>query len=355
MRQDRRHPAAAGAVAETGRAPAARVLALQRMAGNRAVRGLLARAPAVSSAGQVALQRTIDPDYATWRGPRADSRLLLVEFLNNYVVPEVQRLAKLGTGGDLDLWNQVKADYRTTDAAMAANPFNLVAAVNAVNALVANANAMSADRDVRVGPANQLADAEDRARRERTRRENSMTRIGTTRPGPVRGLQSAREGGQLLDRLHTDLTAGMQNSPLVLGQVGIRGSSVTGIRSRSQQPFESATAAHQVMSDASDHDFFFTCTGLDHLIDAHADDRNTINENGTMMAVYLLRFLQRLSGLTDRHGAPLYPWAAGLRTHLTNFTTWAEGITGRKSDVTYISPTGTTGAGLAADASTVIR
>jgi hypothetical protein len=170
-------------------------------------------------------------------------------------------------------------------------------------------------------------------------------------------LRSATEGTTLLDNLHARVTAGLQGSGVTIGQVGIRGSSVTGVRSRTQGPFEWGTDPYQEMSDASDHDYFFTCTGLDALIADHADERNNINSNGTMMGIYLLRFLRRLSEVQTggRQPRQRFPWAATLRTELEAFTAAAETVTGRKSDVTYISPTGPTGTGLATDPSTVIR
>ena len=323
-------------------------MALQRTAGNRAVSGLLTNVAAV--------QRRIDPDYATWKGAQADTRALIGEYYNNYVQPEYTRL--LTAPVDPALITQMRADMRAVVAQSRANPFNAATAVTALNALATSINAADAEMELRLGVANPPGeDRETQARRERTRRAGAMTRIGTTKPGPVRGLRSATEGTTLLNELHTRVTTGLQGSGLAIGHVGVRGSSVTGIRSRTGEAFALGTEAHQVMSDASDHDYFFTCTGLEQLIVQHGDERNTINANGTMMGVYLLRILQRIAAAptSNRNPAPRYPWAATLRTELIAFTDAAERRTGRKSDVTFISPTGATGAALATDPSTVIR
>lgn len=316
---------------------------------------LLTGAAAVSSVRKLSLQRTIDPDYNTWRGARADSRALIAEFYRNYVEPELARLQDAGV--DPALKTQMKADVRTMRAEAQANPFNVATAVNALTALVNSTNAVSDDLNTRVGPANPHEGKEAQARRERTRRSGAKTQVGTTKPGPVRGLRSATEGTTLLDDLDARVTRGLQGSGLVIGQVGVRGSSVTGTRSRNQAPFEWGTGTYQEMSDASDHDYFFTCTGLDPLITKHADERNTINSNGTMMGIYLLRFLKRLSEVqtNGRRPVQMFPWAATLRNELIAFTAAAEAVTSRKSDVTYISPTGPTGSVLATDPSTVIR
>jgi hypothetical protein len=353
--QDQPRPAAERTTAPAAGALPARVLALQRMAGNEVVCRLLTRVAAVSAARKLSVQRTIDPDYDTWRGTRADSQALIGEFYRNYVQPEVERLKNAPV--DPALMNQMTADMATMRTQAQTNPFNVATAVNALTALVNSINAVDDELNTRVGPISPNEGRETQARRERTRRSGARTRVGTTKPGPVRGLRSAAEGTRLLDDLHARVTAGLEGSGLAIGQVGVRGSSVTGTRSRTQGPFEWGTGAYQEMSDASDHDYFFTCTGLDPLIKKHADERNTINSNGTMMGIYLLRFLERLSGITTsgRRPVQLFPWAATLRDELIAFTAAAEAVTGRKSDVTYVSPTGLTGAGLEADPSTVIR
>jgi hypothetical protein len=316
---------------------------------------LLTGVAAVSSVRRPSVQRTIDPDYNTWRGTRTDSRALIREFYENYVVPEWDRLRDAAV--DPALKDQMKADARTMRAEAQANPFNVATAVNALTALVNSINAVSDDLSTRLGPGDPHEGKEAQARRERTRRSGAKTRLGTTKPGPVRGMRSAAEGTRLLDDLAAGVTRGLQGSGLAIGQVGVRGSSVTGVRSRNQAAFEWGTGAYQEMSDASDHDYFFTCTGLDPLITAHADERNTVNSEGTMMGIYLLRFLKRLSEVQTRGRRPvqMFPWAATLRDELIAFTAAAEAVTGRKSDVTYISPTRQTGSGLATDPSTVIR
>lgn len=354
--QDPPRPAAERTTAAAAGALPARVLALQRMAGNYVVSRLLTGAAAVSSARKLSVQRTIDPDYNTWRGARADSRALIGEFYRNYVEPELARLQN--ASADATLKAQMTADLGTMRTEAQANPFNVATAVNALTALVTSINAVSDDVSARVGLVNpDYEDRETQARRERTRRTDAKTRVGTTKPGPVRGLRSAAEGTTLLDDLHARVTRGLHGSGLAIGQVGVRGSSVTGTRSRNQAPFEWGTGPYQGMSDASDHDYFFTCTGLDPLITQHADERNNINANGTMMGIYLLRFLKRLSEMqtTGRRPVQRFPWAAALRAELIAFTAAAEAVTGRKSDVTYISPTGLTGAALATDPGTVIR
>jgi hypothetical protein len=354
--QDQPRPAAERTTAPAAGALPARVLALQRMAGNKAVCRLLAGVAAVSSARKLSVQRTIDPDYNTWRGTRPDSKALIGEFYRNYVEPELARLQN--APADPTLKNQMTADVGTMRTEAQANPFNVGTAVNALTALVTSINAVADDLSTRVGLINPAhEDRETQARRERTRRTGAKTRVGTTKPGPVRGLRSAAEGTTLLDDLQAAVTRGLQGSGLAIGQVGVRGSSVTGTRSRNQAPFEWGIGRYQEMSDASDHDYFFTCTGLDPLITQYADERNNINANGTMMGIYLLRFLRRLSEIQTSGRRPVqqFPWAATLRDELIAFTAAAEAVTGRKSDVTYISPTGQTGAGLAADPSTVIR
>ena len=326
------------------------------MAGNRAACRLLAGVAAASSARKLSIQRTIDPDYNAWRGARPDSQALIAEFYKNYVQPELTRLENAPV--DPALLNQMTADVGTMRTEARANPFNVGTAVNALTALVTSINAVSDALSTSVGLINPAyEDKETKARRERTRRTEAKTRVGTTKPGPVRGLRSAAEGTTLLDDLHARVTRGLQNSGLTMGDVGVRGSSVTGTRSRNQAPFEWGTGPYQAMSDASDHDYFFTCTGLDPLITQYADDRNNINANGTMMGIYLLRFLKLLSEVQTSGRRPVarFPWAATLRDELIAFTDAAEAVTGRKSDVTYISPTGLTGAGLANDPSTVIR
>jgi hypothetical protein len=354
--QDQPRPAARRTTAPAAGALSAPVLALQRMAGNRAVSRLLARVAAGSSARKLSIQRTIDPDYATWRGARQDSHLLIGEFYKNYVQPELDRLQNAPV--DPTLKAQMTADVGAMRTEARANPFNVGTAVNALTALVTSTNAVANALSTTVGLVNPAYEnRETQARRERTRRTGANTRVGTTKPGHFRGLLSAAEGTTLLDDLHAAVTRGLQGSDLAIDQVGVRGSSVTGTRSRNQLPFEWGTDQYQGMSDASDHDYFFTCTGLDPLIAEHADDRNNINANGTMMGIYLLRFLLRLSGIqtSGRHPVRRFPWAATLRDELIAFTAAAELVTGRKSDVTYISPTGLTGTGLATDPSTVIR
>lgn len=348
-------PAAKPATAPATDALSARVFALQRTAGNAAVCRAVTGVAAVSSVRKSSVQRTIDPDYNTWRGTRADSRALIGEFYRNYVEPELVRLQDAAV--DPTLKQQMNADVGAMRAQAQANPFNDATAANALTALVNSINAVSDDLNTRVGPVNPHEGQEAQARRERARRSGAKTRLGTTKPGPVRGLRSAAEGTTLLDDLNTRVTRGLQGSGLTIGQVGVRGSSVTGTRSRNQAPFEWGTGPYQEMSDASDHDYFFTCTGLDPLITKHADERNNINSNGTMMGIYLLRFLKRLSEVqtNGRRPVQMFPWAATLRDELIAFTAAAEAVTGRKSDVTYISPIGSTGSGLATDPSTVIR
>jgi hypothetical protein len=90
--QDRPRPAAERTTTPAAGTLPARILALQRMAGNEAVSRLLMGVAAVSSAGNLSVQRTIDPDYNTWRGAQADSQLLIGDFFRNYVQPELERL-----------------------------------------------------------------------------------------------------------------------------------------------------------------------------------------------------------------------------------------------------------------------
>ena len=334
-----------------------RVLALQRMAGNQAVSRLLSDLGHArpSTAPSRSIQRTIDPDYATWRGPNPDSRQLISQFYRRYVQPEYARVRQAAV--DPALIQTMSADMQTMTQEAQQNPFNVPTAVVALNALVLSINAVSDAMSDNVGPSNPYENPEQKARRERTRRTGAITTIGGVKPGTVRGLRSAAEGAQLLNDLHAAVTRGLNGSGLTLGQVGVRGSSVTGIRSRNQGQFEWGTGQYQNMSDASDHDFFFTCTGLDPLINRHGGERSSLNSNGTMMGIYLLRLLGTLAEVKtgSKRPTPSYPWATTLANELKGFTTAAESLTGRKSDVTYISPTGGTGATLATDPGTVIR
>lgn len=343
--------------AENVLTPVGQILVLQRLAGNRAVSGLLA-GPAPHSDRHprlLTIQRLIDPDYVTWRNGRPDTRALVAEFYQNYVHPEYERLREVPA--EETLKTQMTQDAQAMRIAAQAQPFVVANAVAALNALILSSNAVSNDWDQSVTNSQdqKFVGGAGQQRRQRTRRETTKTRVDATKPGTVRGLLSSQEGTTLLNDLHNAVTVGLAGSNLVVGQVGVRGSSVTGIRSRTGTGFEYGTGGSTDISEASDHDFFFTCTGLDAVIQKYGDDRNKLNENGTMMSVYLLRVLETIAAVTNRQRQATYPWAVVLRTQLTNFTAQAEATTGRKSDVTYISPNGSTGQGLDADPSTVIR
>jgi hypothetical protein len=165
----------------------------------------------------------------------------------------------------------------------------------------------------------------------------------------LRGVGSRAEAHLLLTNLQAALN-GALGGGYALGQVGIRGSAVTGIRTRTGTAFEQGTGPYQNASDASDLDFFFTCAPLEARIRATQNllpEGRGLNAGGTMNAQYLNRWLTNCPAPGNG-----YANAAALAAALTTFSTNATALTGRKCDVTFIG--NPTAAGLASDAGTLI-
>ena len=297
---------------------------------------------------QQVVSRRVDPDFATYRGAAvaAVTKVEMQAFYDRFVANEVSRLSAMYVDDD------VKDTMRHADLVFnmfMLNSRDMGEIQDRLNNLVVAVNAADANIGTLLANRNHNAGTEEAHRDERYRRTGAKPEVGTTQPRTLRGVNSHSEGEQLLTALHNAVNGALGGGPYVLGQVGVRGSAVTGIRSRTNTPFEEGTDDNQEMSDASDLDFFFTCPGLEAQIkrtEHHLDGRG-LNAGGTMSAQYLAGWLN-LGAATNGYAA-----SAALLAALNGFTAAAEGLTGRKSDVTFIGnpPAGN----LAGAADTLIR
>jgi hypothetical protein len=295
------------------------------------------------------VSRRVDPDFATYRGAAvvAVTKVEMQTFYDRFVANEVSRLSAMYIDDD------VKNTMRQADLLFTLfmlNSNNIGEIQTRLSDLVVAVNAADDNIDTLLVNRNHIAGTEEAHRDERYRRTGAKPVVGTTQPKTLRGVNSHAEGEQLLTNLHNAVNGALGGGAFVLGQVGVRGSAVTGIRSRTNTPFEEGTDDNQEMSNASDLDFFFTCPGLEAQIrrtQHHLNQGRRLNAGGTMSAQYLAGWLN-LGAATNGYAA-----SAALLAALTGFTTAAEALTGRKSDVTFIgNPTAAT---LVGAADTLIR
>ena len=325
---------------------------LEREADVMAVRALAASggaglaAPAVHDAGAPVVMRRIDPDFDTARGAAAGAvtKPQMQTFYDRFVQPEVARFSARTIDDD------VKTAMQNADTVFSMFMLNsqTPAEIHAkLNALIVAVNAAADNWSTQLD-ARPTGGAELAHRLERERRQDSQTRAGVTQENTLRGVDSRAEAHHLLLTLHNSLNVAL-GAAFPLGQVGIRGSAVTGVRTRTQTPFEQGVAANHNVSDASDLDFFFTCPQLETSIRAserHLPANRRLNAGGTMNAQYLGRWLQLGQALNG------YAQSGALLAALNAFTAAATARTGRKCDVTFIG--GPTQAALAGDAGTLI-
>ncbi len=298
---------------------------------------------------QQVVSRRVDPDFATYRGAAvaAVTKVEMQDFYDRFVANEVSRLSAMYVDDD------VKDTMRHADLVFnmfMLNSRDMGEIQDRLNNLVVAVNAADANIGTLLANRNHNAGTEEAHRDERYRRTGAKPEVGTTQPRTLRGVNSHAEGEQLLTALHNAVNGALGGGAYVLGQVGVRGSAVTGIRSRTNTPFEEGTDDNQEMSDASDLDFFFTCPGLEAQIrrtQNHLNAGRRLNAGGTMSAQYLAGWLN-LGAATNGYAA-----SAALLAALNGFTAAAEGLTGRKSDVTFIG--NPTAGNLAGVADTLIR
>jgi hypothetical protein len=290
------------------------------------------------------VMRRIDPDFNTARGQNAGAvtKNEMQTFYDRAIAPELTCYRARAIDDNV---KQAMNDADLVFTMFMLNSTTISEIHEKLNLLIIAVNAAGNNLSLALHRLGNVQ-GEDARRRERKRREDSIHRVGVTKEMPVRGFDSAREAQQLLTRLRDALNANLgANYPL--GSIGIRGSAVTGIRSRTNTAFEQGTANNQNVSDASDIDFFFTCPTLEAQIRATENilpENRRLNQGGTMNAQYLHRWLT-----TNGNG---YGNAGALDTALTAFSAAAEKKTGRKCDVTFIgTPTAN---GLAQDAGTLI-
>lgn len=317
-----------------------RILAQRRHIGT-GPRDLLAP----STTGRETAQRRVDPDFTTILAGNPLSKPAMQSYYDDYVKAEFTRLSNKFIDDD------IKEDMKF--AHLKFTLFMLNSQANdeiqqKLDELVVAVNAAADSLDSIINARPPTADMETTKRRERERREGAMPKVGTTKPMALRGVQSKAEGEAILTGLRTTLTASL-GAGFPLGHVGVRGSAITGIRTRTQTPFEDGLGDHDSVGNASDLDIFFTCPALERLIrdtQNHLPEARRINAGGTMTAQYLARWLQ----LTVQQNR--YANAATLLGALTTFQTNTEALIGRKSDVTFCG--GTTAAGLLNDAGTLV-
>lgn len=291
------------------------------------------------------VMRRVDPDYDTVQGATPVTKASMSDFYDQFVGPEVERFKSRPVQPDIKQ-EMVSADLYFSLFLM--NSPDVAAIHRKLNTLIEKVNAAADNWDAQKGDPDG-GQNEDSYRTERRRRAGAKTRAGTTQPRDVRGFDSHREADALLKQLRGRLT-GVLAGAFALGHVGIRGSAVTGIRSRTQTPFEDATADHEDAGQASDIDFFFTSQGLEAQIRATQNvlpAGRRINAGGTMNAQYLHRWLTNCP--PPGNG---YANAARLAAALQAFTNAATARTGRKCDVTFVG--GNTAAAIVGDAGTLI-
>ena len=312
-----------------------------------AQRALAEQLSAAKPAYSGVVMRRVNPDFNTFRGPAAGpaTKPEMQSFYDRFVGHEVARF----TARPID--TDVKDAMTHADLMFTLFMLNSPAPVEVhakLDALIVAVNASAANWDAQLGRRPPAA-GEVSHRRERERREGAIHSAGVTKEMPLRGVDSRDEAHQLLTSLQAALNGALGgNYPL--GQLGIRGSAVTGIRTRTRTAFEQGTGQYQDVSDASDLDFFFTCPALEAKIRQTQDllpEGRGLNAGGTMNAQYLNRWLTNCPAPGNR-----YPHAAALAAALTTFSTNATARTGRKCDVTFIGKP--TADGLANDAGTLI-
>ena len=275
--------------------------------------------------------RRIDTAYATWLAGTPSSLATRESYCAKYVASEYERVVALAIDDEmLASMREKHMVYQRLDRYSS----NEDRTAEALTSLVASINVAADEWDrtlVAIAPANNAAD-ETKRRHERKRRAGIKQIVGTTQARTLRGVLGTVEGTRLLTTLQAALTGALGHG-YPLGLVGVRGSSITGIRSRYNTPFEDALGPYQNVSDASDLDFFFTCHALEGDIRAtqnnlHANRR--INQSGTMSAQYLRDWFNLGAG-TNR-----YAHSAALLLALTAFQDNAEVQIGRKCDVTFV-------------------
>lgn len=294
------------------------------------------------------IQKRVDPDFITYHhntvGRGAATKLEMKTFYHQYVQHEVKRLLELPIDDDvkeeMNAAHQLFISYLIIKA-----PLNEV--FQKLNKLVIKTNIASDNYDGLLDSSllNPYLTEEQIFRVERTRRKDSLPFVGNVKGMPLRGVKSKTEGEMILNNLQTALTNNL-GPGYALGNVGVRGSAITGVRSRTEQPFEYGIGQFQTTDQSSDLDFFFTCPPLEARIRATqgALGNRGINASGTMNAQYLRGWLN-LPG----NG---YPNANALLQALQTFSNNTKALTGRKSDVTFVG--GATAAGLMTDKSTLI-
>lgn len=294
----------------------------------RTTQGPAHRAPGVRSA---VVMRRIDPDFVTYRGPAAGpaTKPEMQAFYHQFVAAEVARFSARPIDDD------AKQAMQTADLYFRLFMLNSQAPneiFRKLNSLIAAVNAAADLWDAQLGLPGAAPGSEVSWRTERRRREEARHVAGVTKPMPLRGVDSRLEAQQLLANLQAALN-GALGPGFALGQVGVRGSAVTGVRSRNQQPFEQGTGAYQETSDASDLDFFFTSPALEARIVAtnHLLGDRGLNAGGTLNAQYLSRWLTNCPAPGNG-----YAHAIALDAALDGFSSHARARTGRKCDVTFI-------------------
>jgi hypothetical protein len=295
-------------------------------------------------AGPAVVMRRVDPDFDTFRGATAGAatNAEMKGFYDRFVAAEVARFSNRTIDDDV---KEAMKHANLMFILFLGNSPDPAAVHAKLNALIAAVNLAANNWDAQLN-ARGTAAGEASHRRERERRMEAVHHAGVTKEMPLRGVDSRTEAQVLLTTLQTTLN-GALGGGFTLGHVGIRGSAVTGIRSRNRQPFEQATGPYQDVSDASDLDFFFTCPELEKKIRATEHllpEGRGLNQGGTMNAQYLARWLA-----LAKNG---YANAAQLATALTGFSSTATSQVGRKCDVTFIG--NPTAAQLTTDAGTLI-
>lgn len=304
--------------------------------------------PAMQMNGEL-IQRRVDPDFVTYHnanGGGAATKPEMQTFYDRFVESEVARLSAKHIDDD------VKEKMKSADLyfrLFMANSNQPNEIFRKLNQLVRAVNAACDSLDRIINARGAPADAEQGYRYERERREGAKHFAGTTKEMALRGVASKAEADTILTNLHTQI-AGAIGGGFAVGNVGVRGSAVTGVRTRNGAAFEQGVGAYDNASDASDLDFFFTSPTLEAQILAtqhHLPADRRINAGGTMNAQYLHRWLNLGAAVNG------YAASAALLAALTNFTTNTTNLIGRKSDVTFVG--GATAAGLMGDAGTLIR
>jgi hypothetical protein len=302
------------------------------------------------------IQRRIDATFV-WpvvRGPQSDLQAIQT-FFDNYVASEYQRAKTLYA--DDDIKETMEASYNAYRTAYLQNEFTLKYYPHDVNSnavqiklndLVARVNAVADQSDqyieatrpvpfhppapVTIGAVPAIQQPEEILRHERKRRAEVKQLLGTTSPRQVRGFSGQTEAHTLLTALQNALT-GALGVGFPLEHIGIRGSSVTGVRSRNLQPYEIGTGPYQNASDASDVDFFFTCPQLKAAIER---TQHNLSPNRQMGADGVMNYDNLMHWLKLGAATNGYNNSVQLQNALELFALQTQNQIGRKAEPTFL-------------------